>query len=271
MSDSNIIPDKIKFALLLAYEGTHFYGWQRQRHERTVQGIFEEALEKLYGSHITVYGASRTDAGVHAFSQVAHISVPQKLGPDELKRYLNAVIGKDACVRSIVHAPETFHARHSSCEKVYRYRIWTEKQRNPFLRKFSHHCRFSLDKAAMIEACRLLEGEHDFAAFRSSSCTAKSTIRTLSEVSVKFQGPLFTFTFRGNGFLQHMIRILMGTIIDCGRHKIDINHLEALLASGTRTDAGETFPSRGLILEEVHVHDVQFDCPVDYSFFNGLS
>jgi tRNA pseudouridine38-40 synthase len=255
--------------IVLAYDGTDFVGWQRQAAGVSVQGLLEEALAAIEGRPVTVVGAGRTDAGVHALGQVASCAVSHPIPAETLARALNARLPESVRVLRAQDAPEGFHARYSAQSKTYRYLILNGGTVLPFDRRYVWHVAQALDVEAMAAAARLLEGVHDFAALRAAGSAAKTTIRTIATSRVTVQtpaeafgsaflgGPLagcgrvVAFEITGSGFLRHMVRNAAGTLAEIGLGHREPAWIADLLASGDRSRAGATAPASGLFLVSV--------------------
>ncbi|MBN2384886.1 tRNA pseudouridine(38-40) synthase TruA [bacterium] len=248
-----------KMAMLVEYEGTHFHGWQLQERIVTVQQVIEQKLALITGHHTRVYGACRTDAGVHALAQVAHFSPECECNPQALLRGLNALLPDAVSIVEVITVPIEFHARYDARAKTYRYRIWNDRVEHPLLKRYCHSVFKSLDLNAMTGALKQLEGEHDFSAFRAASCAAKSPVRTLYQAELEQSGPLLTITLQGNSFLQHMVRIITGTLIEIGSGKRPAQDMTVLLEARDRTRSGQTAPAKGLALEHIRYERVTFD------------
>jgi tRNA pseudouridine38-40 synthase len=248
------------FKLTIAYDGTGFVGWQRQASGTSIQGLLEDALEDFGDPDLTVIGASRTDAGVHALGQVAGVSLARAIDPQTLARAINARLPDAVRVLEAVEAPAGFHARFDARSKTYSYRIWNGEAVVPFERAYTWHVPGPLlDLDAMAEAAAAFEGRHDFAAFQASGSTTRSTERVVfsSRVargsgSLLASDSLVTFEICGDGFLRHMVRTLAGTLVDVGRGFREPAWAAALLASGDRTQVGRTAPAAGLFLVRVN-------------------
>jgi tRNA pseudouridine38-40 synthase len=204
---------------VLAYDGTHFAGWQTQKNGRTVQQTLEQALRQLTGKRVAVTGAGRTDSGVHAEGQVAHAKVTSRLSLSEIQKALNAILPRDVVVRSVEMAPSKFHARYSAKSKWYRYQIWNDPVRPLAGRERMHYLAERLDLRKMRRAARPLTGRRDFKRFASSgSKPVRSTVRTL-RLEITRKGPLVMLDFRANVFLYHMARRITGFLIEIGKGK----------------------------------------------------
>ena len=235
----------------LAYDGTRFVGWQRQAVGESIQGLLESALARFEGRPITVHGAGRTDAGVHARGQVASARVTFAHDVAMLARALNAQLPKDIRVIDVVTAPAEFHARFGARSKTYQYRMRTSPVSDPFDRAYVWHLPEPLDAEAMRQAAAALTGTHDFAAFRSAGTDASTTVRTIIRSELIREPDLLTYEVTGDGFLRHMVRAIVGTLVEIGCGRRPARTMADLLAGGTRADAGATAPARGLCLVRV--------------------
>jgi tRNA pseudouridine38-40 synthase len=239
--------------LTLAYDGTPFVGWQRQAQGVSIQGLLEEALARLEGVPVTVHGAGRTDAGAHAFGQVASAQVAASHPVDVIARALNGCLPPEVRVIDVEEAPHDFHARFSARAKTYRYVIRNGPVVSPFERAYVWHIQDTLDRNAMQEAAETLVGTHDFAAFRSVGAEVKTTIRTITESGFVAQqdATLLVYEITGDGFLRHMVRAIIGTLVETGRGQRPAVSMAALLAGRSRAEAGQTAPPQGLFLVRV--------------------
>ena len=241
-----------RIRLTLEYDGTGLVGWQRQANGPSVQQHLEEALAEMLGGAVEVTGASRTDAGVHARGQVACFATERTIPLEGMRRGLNAILPPAIAVVDAAEVDESFHPRFSATGKHYRYTLWTRRDRSPFWRDRAWHRPRPLDLAAMAEAARPLLGEHDFAAFRASGCSARTTARRLDAIDITRPDPdRVTLDVRGNAFLRHMVRILTGTLVEIGEGRRAISEIPGILASQDRTRAGQTAPPQGLELLSV--------------------
>jgi tRNA pseudouridine38-40 synthase len=242
--------------LTLEYDGAPFVGWQVQPNGPSVQGVLQEAIEKLCGSAVRVTGAGRTDAGVHARGQVASLDPPRELPLPAWSAGLNGHLPPEvACVRA-EEAPAGFDARRWARGKRYVYEILRSPSRSPLLRGRAWEIRRPLDVTAMRAAARALCGSHDFSAFRAADCPARTTVREVRRLDIEVErlGPdaeLVRVTIEATAFLKHMVRNIAGTLVEVGHAKRAAASMEALLAGGDRTQAGPTAPPHGLCLDEV--------------------
>src|SRR4030095_8420054 len=256
--------------LTLAYDGTRFVGWQRQADGGSVQGLLEEALARFEGAPITVHGAGRTDAGVHALGQVASASVTFTHPTETIVRALNAQLPEDVRILEVVDAAPDFHARFSARSKTYRYHLRAGAVGDPFTRAFVWQLPEPLHVAAMQEAAASLAGTHDFVAFQSAGTEVVSTVRTIvrSELrgptgsaphpltthsDAELSGPRqeLVYEVTADGFLRHMVRAIVGTLVEIGRGWRSVESMTPLVGHGTRAQAGATAPPHGLFLVSV--------------------
>ena len=241
-----------RFKLVLEYEGTAYHGWQIQPGLLTIQGILQGLLARIAGVPVQVTGAGRTDAGVHALGQVGSFAADLRLDPLTLRRALNASLPSDIVVSQVEEAPPEFDARRSARSKLYRYSLLRRDYPSAWLARHSLYVPASLDAEAMAVAARAVIGTHDFSAFRAGTCTARTPVRTVMEAAWRTEGDLWHFEITANAFLQHMVRILLGTLLEVGRGKRPPAEVADILASRDRRRAGKTAPPQGLCLVRVH-------------------
>jgi tRNA pseudouridine38-40 synthase len=244
------MPDR-NLKITLAYDGTRFVGWQRQAAGESIQGHLEQALGQLEGGAVTVHGAGRTDAGVHALAQVASVGVTFTHDPPTIMRALNAMLPPDIRVSAVEDAAATFHARFDARAKCYRYQIANVAVASPFTRAYAWHVPEPLDRAAMADAATALVGRHDFAAFQSSGTDVHTTVRTLTRSTWLDESGLLVYEVTGDGFLRHMVRAVVGTLVEVGRGWRPPGQVGSLLDGGVRAAAGATAPPHGLLLARV--------------------
>lgn len=239
--------------LLLQYDGTRYQGWQRQESsENTIQGKLERLLSQMCGEPIEVLGSGRTDAGVHARGQEANFHTESEMSVEEMLEYINTYLPEDIAVLKVTEAAPRFHSRLNACGKCYRYQIVNSSIPDVFLRKYAWEFPEELDVDAMRRAAQYLLGEHDYKSFTSAKKGKKSTVRRIDAIEIEQRDSLITFTFRGNGFLYHMIRILMGTLLEVGTGRRTPESMTELLEAGSRDRAGMLVPAKGLTLMEVY-------------------
>lgn len=242
------------YALTVAYDGTRYSGWERKPGRATIQGKLEDVLTRLTGQAVTVIGAGRTDAGVHALAMTANAHLETALSPDELRRELNRYLPADIAVTALRPASDRFHARYNAAGKTYRYTCYCGDGKPVFTRNYVYCLERPADVAEMRRAAAYLIGQHDFRSFCGNPKMKNSTVRTVDMISVEQDGETLTFTFHGDGFLQHMVRILVGTLLEVGWGKRAPETMPALLAARCRAEAGFTAPAQGLCLVGVEYH-----------------
>lgn len=240
--------------LKLQYDGRNYHGWQRQDNAVSVQGTLEKAIERLFSEHCTVYGCSRTDAGVHANEYFCNFRTEKNIPCDAVVRALNSYLPYDIAVLDCCEAAEDFHARFDCTSKEYIYKIWNSPVKNPFMSRSMYHYRYKLDEKLLDAAAKAYIGTYDYKAFCASGSSVADTVRTVMKASVSRCGDAVIFTVEANGFLYNMVRIMAGTLININEGKIDSNSLRTIILSGDRTLAGVTAPPEGLYLNRVHYH-----------------
>ena len=284
------------YKITMAYDGTDYVGWQRQANGVSIQALIEDALRELDERDVTVTGAGRTDAGVHALGQVAAFTIARELTPHALVRALNAHLPHAVRVLAAEEAPQAFHPRFGARTKTYRYRLWNGDVMSPFERGYAWHVPGPLDVEAMRAAARLLEGRHDFAAFQATGSSVATTEREIfsscvvaglkpcattagvqsglkpcattagvqsgtepctttagvqSGAGLQPCEPLIAYEVTGSGFLRHMVRIIVGSLVEVGRGRRTVDWIGGVLASRDRAGAGPTAPPHGLFLVRV--------------------
>ena len=241
--------------LTLEYDGSDFAGWQLQPNGRSVQEVVERALAELLGETVRLHAAGRTDAGVHARGMPAHFVTSRNLPLRAFRDGLNRLLPADVAVCTAVEVPVGFHARFAAAGKWYRYTIDRRAVRSPLGRRTAWQLRAPLDLQAMRDAATLLVGEHDFAAFRTSGCAARSTVRHLERVELVEDGTLLYLDLRGSGFLRSMVRMLVGTLVEVGMGKRPAGDVARLLTKQPGVRSGPTAPAHGLCLMAVYYPD----------------
>ncbi|HAK54352.1 MAG: tRNA pseudouridine(38-40) synthase TruA [Vicinamibacterales bacterium] len=245
--------------LTVAYEGTDYVGWQWQPNGVSIQATLEAALSRIEGSAVTVVGAGRTDAGVHALGQVASVRFEHAIGVGDLTRALNATLPASLRVLAAVEMPDGFDARGSATGKLYRYQVLTGAIVSPFDRRYVWHLPYPLDGAAMRAGSEALLGEHDFAAFRAGGSDVKTSVRRIDRLQIDETrreppdggGQRLTIEVAGSGFLRHMVRNIVGTLAEVGAGRRAPADVARVLASQDRGEAGPTAPAEGLFLVRV--------------------
>lgn len=257
---STSVPATCRYRLLLEYDGTDFAGFQLQgKGERTVQGVLEDALERLSGQFCRVHGAGRTDAGVHATGQVAHFDVGWNIPADKMIIALTTVLPRDLAVKEICGAESGFHARYSATGRVYRYTILNRQAPSALLGRYSLHIRDPLNLTAMREAAAELTGNHDFAAFGRPDAPGKSTKRFVEAVQVRPWKDCVLITVRGNAFLRQMVRSFVGTLLQAGKGKLSADAVRDIRESGDRSRCPKVAPPQGLCLVRVVYNGIRYD------------
>lgn len=247
-----------KLALKLTYDGGDFAGWQRQQNAPSVQQTLEDAWQQLFSEVIKTTGASRTDAGVHARGQIVMFTTQQQIPEQNVLLALNSRLPAGVAVLAAKDVPEAFHARYGARGKHYTYQLETGRIRPVLERHVVAYKPTELDLKAMQAALCLLQGERDFTAFMDQGSPTKRAVRHLIEAKVEADGSRFIFHFRGDGFLYHMVRILVGTALMVGTHKLSQSDMMALVERKQRVGLGQTMPPEGLCLERVYYEDVLF-------------
>lgn len=232
--------------LTLEYDGTDYHGWQVQPDLPTIQGTLEETIKRISGEEVRVTGAGRTDAGVHALGQVANFSTGKELETQGWQRALNALLPPDIVVSGVEEASEDFDARRSAKHRTYRYSILNRPYPSALDQRYLLHVPHPLDLAAMAEAAAHLIGEHDFSAFQSSEGDAVTPVRRVSEARFATEAERLHFFITADAFLMHMVRIIVGTLLEVGTGKITPAGFREVLKSRDRVRAGKTVPPHGL-------------------------
>jgi tRNA pseudouridine38-40 synthase len=238
--------------MILAYDGSRYFGWQRQREDPTLQGVLEQAIQRLTGRFTPLIGSGRTDAGVHAAHQVCHFKTCSEIPPEPLRKGLNALTPGDIYIKGADCVPLDFHARFSAKSKTYEYTVLNRPDPDVFLRTYAWHVSHRLDMDAMKACMARLEGKHDFTSFRSSGSGNLNPVREMirAELHRADEGRL-RFVFEANGFLRHMVRNIVGTVVEVGRGRLtDVEFVEIFLAKDRRL-AGIKAPAHGLCLTMV--------------------
>ncbi|MGD8833964.1 MAG: tRNA pseudouridine(38-40) synthase TruA [Desulfobacteraceae bacterium] len=241
------------FKLTIEYDGTHYHGWQVQPNGRSIQKEIESAIETMTRKKIRLSASGRTDAGVHALGQVANFSCDTAITPAGLQKGLNSMLPDDIVIRHAMEVPPQFHARYDATGKLYRYHILNQELPSAIDRRYTWWIRSPLDLAAMEEAGAHIIGEHDFKAFEGTGSPRSHTIRKVvkSRFTRSPEGRI-TFDIQANGFLRYMVRNIIGTLVDVGRHKKSPGQVKEILDSKDRSLAAATAPPTGLFLVEVY-------------------
>lgn len=243
-----------RYKAIIAYDGTHFNGFQKQPNGRTVQEEMEKTLKKMAnGKEITIFGSGRTDAGVHAMGQVIHFDYPEKRPLERMRFALDTQSPEDIAVKAVEVVSDDFHARYLVKEKTYQFRVDIGKPRSPFRRHYASYYPYPLDLSKIQRALPDLIGTHDFTSFCASGSSIEDKVRTIYEAKMEINeaGDELLFTFRGNGFLYKMIRILVGTLLKIGNGRLSEDSIPEIIAKKDRNAAGPTAHPEGLYLYEV--------------------
>lgn len=238
--------------LTIEYDGTNYQGWQVQPKGPTIQGVLEETIRKITNEAVRLVGSGRTDAGVHAFGQVAHFKTNSKISLQSMQRALNSLLPKDIVIRKVEEVNEDFHARKSCKSKVYEYWILNQNLRSVFHHHYAWHIPQTLNLQEMKEATQYLIGQHDFSSFRSVGTPTRTATREVIRAEWRREkGGLLRFEIEATGFLKQMVRAMVGTLVEVGRGKITPLEFRKILESKDRKKAGPTAPAHGLYLKEI--------------------
>jgi len=244
--------EKKNIRLTLQYDGSRYHGWQRQKGVATIQGVIEDRIHMMIREPVKLIGSGRTDAGVHALNQVCNFRTQTKIDPESLQRGLNSLLPEDILVKDAAYAPLNFHSMYSSKSKTYEYRALNRREPDLFLRFYSWHIAVDLDLGAMQRCVSLLRGKHDFSAFRSSGSGNRNPVREMMKAELQDPGEgLLVFIFEADGFLRHMVRNIVGTVVLVGRRRMGFDGFVEAFQSKDRGKAGVKAPGQGLFLTNV--------------------
>jgi tRNA pseudouridine38-40 synthase len=238
--------------LIVEYDGTRYHGWQRQKNNLTIQAVIEDSIRTIVGERVTLIGSGRTDAGVHALCQVCNFITRSDINPDSMRQGLNSLLPDDIKIKRIEKVSLDFHARYSVKSKAYEYRIFNRKDPNVFLRNYTWHIRDKLDIEAMGSSLSMLIGRHDFSSFKSSGSANKDPVREM--IRAELHGPrqgVISFLFEADGFLRHMVRNVIGTVVEVGKGKVSLDEFQEIFQSHNRINARIKAPPQGLFLKMV--------------------
>ena len=241
----------MRVKLTITYDGSEFCGWQIQPNGITVQQTIEEAIEKVTGEKVRVTGSGRTDAGVHATGQVAHFDTNSSVPPHKFFKALNIVLPPAVKVVASEKADDDFHACASAKRKTYEYSLYVSESELPLKERYAVRLDRTPDVDKMNECAKLFIGEHDFKGFSASGCSAKTTVRTIYDLTVIKTGNDVIISVTGNGFLYNMVRILSGTLVKVGYGEMTADDVNEMLKTGERSLGGKTLPPKGLCLKQV--------------------
>ena len=240
-----------KIKLLIEYDGSGYCGWQFQRNGLTIQEVLEKCIEKIVKQKTTLHSSGRTDAGVHAEGMVAHFTTVSKMTEDEFIKAFNSILPHDIVIKEVSVAPVEFDARRSAGKKTYRYTILNRSYPSALLYSRCLFVPFPLNISAMRRAKNYLVGKHDFTSFRASNCGAKSPIKEIYKIDLIKKGDFIFLNFEGGGFLKHMVRNIVGTLVQVGRGQVKASSMKFILESKDREKAGPTAEPQGLCLVKV--------------------
>jgi tRNA pseudouridine38-40 synthase len=247
-----------RIRITLSYDGTDYHGWQVQPGLATIQGVLEGVLAQIEGVLVHVDGSGRTDAGVHALAQVGAFRLANPIPLANLKKAMNRLLPRDIRVMETAEVGESFHPRYDAIAKTYEYRMLRAEICPPFERRYVYHYPYPLDEARMIEAACLLEGEHDFSAFAAADPVdglGRSKVRRIFSSCLVRDGDRLIYRVRGSGFLKHMVRNIVGVLLEAGKGNLTRADIEARLQPGCKIPAGPSAPARGLFLMGVEYDD----------------
>ena len=243
-----------RIRITVSYDGTDYHGWQVQPGLRTIQGVLEEILSGIESAPVAVEGSGRTDAGVHALAQVAAFHLANPIPPPNLLKAMNRLLPADIRVTSVEEAAADFHPRFQAKAKTYEYRLWRGAVCPPFERRYVHHHPYPLDEAALIAAAPLFTGEHDFTCFAAADekdALGHSKVRRIDSSIAERQGDRLVYRVRGSGFLKHMVRNIVGVLLEVGKGNLTDDDILARLSAPGAHRAGPAAPARGLFLLNV--------------------
>jgi len=237
--------------LVLSYDGTSYCGWQKQTKENSIQSVLENAIKKITGEKVKVIGAGRTDSNVHALGQTANTIIKSRISEEKFLKALNAVLPWDIRVLKVVEKPLGFSARYSAKRRWYRYYIYNAEPLSPFWARYAWYYPYKLNIKLMKKYLKVLKGCHDFTSFCSVHDESETKVRTIYKIGLTVQKPLVIFDVIADGFLQHMIRIIVGTVVEYQKKNIPPIKMKEVLMSRNRTSAGSTAPACGLFLMKI--------------------
>jgi tRNA pseudouridine38-40 synthase len=242
----------MRFKLTIEYDGTEYHGWQVQPNGRTIQGVLQDAVARMTGESATVVAAGRTDAGVHACGQVISFVLQRPVSTQALQGGLNALTPPDISVIAAEVVGDDFHPRRAARSRIYTYRIWNARWQSPFWRRYAWHVPRELDCGEMRVAAAYVLGERDFTSFQAAGCEARQPVRRVLRSDLDRSEHLIVYSIEATGFLRHMVRNIIGTLVEIGLGERAAAALPELLAARDRTLAGPTAPACGLCLQRVN-------------------
>lgn len=242
----------MRYKLTIAYDGSEFNGWQRQPNHPSVQEAIEDALKRVFGHPIPIVGAGRTDTGVHAYGQVCHFDQEGQISGPGIRYHIQKHLPRSIQITHSQVVSDDFHARFSALSKTYRYVIHNDKEMHPIFRNYRAQIDYDLDLAAMQVAAKDLIGDHDYRSFMGPRTGDINTQRSIDDLQIERKAETIVFTFKGQSFLRNQIRIMVGTLVDVGRGKLDSGAIEGILKAKDRKAAGPTLSAAGLYLMEIY-------------------
>lgn len=253
----------MRVKLTIEYDGTNYAGWQMQKNGMSVQEMLEKAFASASGQHARIHGAGRTDAGVHALAQVAHLDTECSIPANKISYAMNMLLPSDIRVKESCEAQEHFHARFDAKAKTYRYTYYNDKHASAIYRNSTAHVHGKIDITAMKIAAEYIRGTHDFACFCASGSSVTDTVRTVYRLEVESDLPFIYIDVTGDGFLYNMVRIIAGTLIDVGQGKVSPEYVKDIIAGRDRSGAGATAPARGLMMQRIYYTPFGKDKDID--------
>lgn len=240
------------YKLVIQYDGGRYKGWQRLGNgENTIQGKIENVISEMVGKEIEIIGSSRTDAGVHAFEQVANFKIKENIPELEIRSYLNRYLPRDISIKEVSIESDRFHSRYNTSAKTYIYKIWNEEYTNPFMRKYSMHVEEKLDLKKMKAAAEYFLGEHDFTAFSNAKSKKKSMVREIYSIDFEKIDGFIQIRISGNGFLYNMVRKIVGTLIEVGAGRLQAENILKIIELKDRAQVSNLADPGGLYLEKI--------------------
>lgn len=240
-----------RILLTIEYDGSRYCGWQKQPNQKTIQGEIEDAIKKVLGIDIEIFGSGRTDAGVHALNQKAHFDLSLPVPTEKIPKILNSVLPEDINIKDVKEVDKNFHARFSQKKKYYLYKISNCDRKNAFMAYKTGKIKDKLDIDKMRECANWIKGEHDFRGFCSANTCSENFIRKIYDIKIEKIEDYIYVTVCGNGFLYNMVRIIVGTLVDYSLGLLNYDNIFDALQNGKRASAGRTMPAGGLYLKDV--------------------
>lgn len=237
--------------LIIEYDGTNYNGWQSQKNGNGIEDVIKKAIKNLTGEDVVLTGSGRTDAGVHAFGQVANFLTQSSIPSEKFSYALNSKLPEDVVIKESEEVDIDFHSRFDAKSKTYRYLIYNSTHPSALLRRRAYHVFYEIDLEAMKQAALYFIGTHDFRSFMAKGSNVKTTVRTIYNITICKNGNLMEIDITGNGFLYNMVRIIAGTLVDVGIGKIKVGDIKDIIENGRREKAGKTLPPWGLYLVKV--------------------